>query len=77
MNTPMGICFITSRAKGINVIDDDDNGIGDYRYNISLTPLIQDYYPIYDDGLEEYPLFINDTALAWNNCRCLNLYRRS
>jgi len=39
-------------------IDVDDNGIGDVPYNISLTPLIQDYLPIFDD---EAPTILIDS----------------
>ena len=52
---------------GLGGLDDDDDGIGDIPYNISLAPLIQDIFPICDDGFQEYPLFINDSAGAWNN----------
>ncbi|MBD3256370.1 MAG: hypothetical protein GF383_14830, partial [Candidatus Lokiarchaeota archaeon] len=36
--------------------DADDNGIGDYPYNISLNPLIQDRFPIFEDQDETAPL---------------------
>ena len=32
-------------------IDADDNGIGDVPYNISLSPLIQDHLPIFDNDM--------------------------
>ena len=50
-------------------IDDDDDGIGDDPddYVINAAPLVKDEFPIWDDGLQEHPLFINDTFGAWNN----------
>lgn len=52
---------------GLGGLDDDDDGIGDIPYDVNPAPLIQDIFPICDDGLQEYPLFINDTFGAWNN----------
>jgi len=43
-------------------IDADDDGIGDTPYSISGTAGNQDYYPIWDDGFEGTPIYIDGQA---------------
>ena len=47
--------------------DRDDDGIGEEPFNISLSPLIQDFYPIWDDGHNGSVIYINDNGLVWND----------
>jgi parallel beta-helix repeat protein len=46
-------------------IDANDDGIGDIPYNICLNPLIQDNFPICDDGHNGSAISIDDSS--WNN----------
>jgi len=53
--------------------DDDDDGIGDIPYNVSTAPLIQDNYPIWNDGNNGSKIFIEDDVSsrnwAWTSTR--------
>jgi len=48
-------------------IDADDNGIGDVPYNISLSPLIQDHLPIFDDDMPMITIYSPTPGYIFDN----------